>query len=50
MKCYKIHKLCEKVWKYSAENPKNGPKRFLGEIQNKVDKTNPSIAYALSSY
>ena len=34
-----IRKIC----KCSAENPNNGPERFLGEIQNKVDKTNANI-------
>ena len=33
----------------SAENPNVGPRRYLGEIQNKVDETNANIAYALPS-
>ena len=34
---------------HSAENPNVGPKRYLGEIQNKFDKNNTNIAYALPS-
>ena len=33
----------------SAENPNVGPRRYLGEIQNKVDETNANIAYVLPS-
>ena len=33
----KFINFVRKIWKCSAENPKNGPERFLGEIQNKVD-------------
>ena len=32
-----------------AENPNVGPRRYLGEIQNKVDETNANLAYALPS-
>ena len=28
---------------HSAENPNVGPKRYLGEIQNKVDETNTTL-------